>query len=58
MQNQKKKKLKFFLLMITSLILILFVIVSCIIVNYQRKTLDKINEDNNNLPEQEIVKIL
>ena len=57
-QKQKKKKLKTVLLISGMALLILFVMVTSIVIHHQRKTLDKINEDNDKLPQQEIVKIL
>lgn len=57
-KKTKKQKVKNILIYGGITLLILFVVITCIVINWQKNRLDDINDANNNLPGQEIVKIL
>ena len=57
-KKNKKQKIKNILIYGGAVLLILFVVITCIVINWQKNRLDDINDANDNLPGQEIVKIL
>lgn len=57
-KKNKKQKIKNLLIYGGVVLLILFVVITCIVINWQKNKLNDINDANEDLSKQEIVKIL
>ena len=57
-KKNKKQKIKNILIYGGAVLLILFVVITCIVINWQKNKLNDINDANEDLSKQEIVKIL
>ena len=57
-KKNKKQKIKNILIYGGAVLLILFVVITCIVINWQKIKLNDINDANEDLSKQEIVKIL
>lgn len=57
-KKNKKQKIKNILIYGGAVLLILFVVITCIVINWQKNKLNDINDANEDLSKQEVVKIL
>lgn len=57
-KKNKKQKIKNLLIYGGAVLLILFVVITCVVINWQKNKLNDINDANEDLSKQEIVKIL
>ncbi len=57
-KKNKKQKIKNILIYGGAVLLILFVVITCIVINWQKNKLNDINDANEDISKQEIVKIL
>lgn len=57
-KKNKKQKIKNILIYGGAVLLILFVVITCIVINWQKNKLNDINDANEDFSKQEIVKIL